>query len=160
MKVLIDNGHGYETPGKMSLDGCLLEYAYTREIARLLVSSLKARGIDAEQIVTENNDISLKERCRRVNAICAKLGSKNCICVSIHNNADVGTEWTNAIGFSVFVSPNASENSKKLASVFTETAKNYCLEGNRAIPKISIGQRTFQYAWTLIVWQFLQKTCL
>lgn len=135
MKVLVDNGHGFETPGKRSRDGRLLEWAYSREIACRLVASLKARGIDAEQIVPENTDISLKERCRRVNAICAKLGSKNCICISIHNNADVGTKWTNASGFSVFVSLNASANSKKLASIFTDTAKNYCLEGDRAIPK-------------------------
>ena len=33
MKVLIDNGHGAETPGKRSPDGRLREYAYTREIA-------------------------------------------------------------------------------------------------------------------------------
>lgn len=135
MKVLIDNGHGFETPGKRSHDGRLLEYAYTREVARRLVTSLKARGIDAEQIVPENTDISLKERCRRVNAICAKRGSKNCICISIHNNADVGTGWTNSSGFSVFISLNASASSKKLASIFTDTAKNYCLEGDRAIPK-------------------------
>lgn len=135
MKVLVDNGHGYETPGKRSNDGRLLEYAYSREIARRLVASLKERGIDVEQIVTESKDISLKERCRRVNAICAKHGSKNCICISIHNNADVGTGWTNASGFSVFVSLNASANSKKLASIFTDTAGKYCLEGDRAIPK-------------------------
>lgn len=135
MKVLVDNGHGFETPGKMSLDGRLLEYAYSREIARRLAASLRGRGIDAEQIVPENKDISLKERCRRVNAICAKLGSKNCICISIHNNADKGTSWTNASGFSVFVSLNASANSKKLASIFTDTAKNYCLEGDRVIPE-------------------------
>lgn len=135
MKVLVDNGHGFETPGKMSLDGRLLEYAYSREIASRLVASLRGRGIDAEQIVPENKDISLKERCRRVNAICDKLGSKNCICISIHNNADIGVKWTNASGFSVFVSPNASANSKKLAYIFTDTAKNYCLEGDRAIPK-------------------------
>ena len=135
MKVLVDNGHGYEITGKRSHDGRLLEWAYSREIACRLVASLKARGIDAEQIVPENTDISLKERCRRVNAICAKLGSKNCICVSIHNNADKGASWTNASGFSVFVSTNASSNSKKLASIFTDTAKNYCLEGDRAIPK-------------------------
>lgn len=135
MKVLVDNGHGFETPGKRSHDGRLLEFAYSREIARRLVASLKARGIDAEQIVPENKDISLKERCRRINAICAKLGSKNCICISIHNNADKGTTWTNASGFSVFVSINASANSKKLASIFTDTSKKFCLEGDRAVPE-------------------------
>ena len=40
MKVLVDNGNGFETPGKMSLDGRLHEYAYSREIARRLVASL------------------------------------------------------------------------------------------------------------------------
>ncbi len=29
MKILIDNGHGTETPGKCSPDGRLREYAYT-----------------------------------------------------------------------------------------------------------------------------------
>lgn len=33
MKVLLDNGHGAETPGKRSPDGRLQEYAYAREIA-------------------------------------------------------------------------------------------------------------------------------
>ena len=33
MKVLIDNGHGSDTPGKRSPNGRLREYAYTREIA-------------------------------------------------------------------------------------------------------------------------------
>ena len=33
MKILIDNGHGENTPGKCSPDGRLKEWAYTREIA-------------------------------------------------------------------------------------------------------------------------------
>ena len=33
MKILIDNGHGENTPGKRSPDGTFREYAYTREIA-------------------------------------------------------------------------------------------------------------------------------
>ena len=34
MKILIDNGHGIQTKGKRSPDGTLLEYAYTRDLAR------------------------------------------------------------------------------------------------------------------------------
>lgn len=30
MKILIDNGHGENTPGKRSPDGTFREYAYTR----------------------------------------------------------------------------------------------------------------------------------
>ena len=67
MKILIDNGHGRETPGKRSPDGRLLEYAYTRSVARRIVSALTAQGYDAELLVPEQEDISLQERCRRVN---------------------------------------------------------------------------------------------
>ncbi|MBQ0142118.1 MAG: N-acetylmuramoyl-L-alanine amidase, partial [Prevotellaceae bacterium] len=34
MTILIDNGHGSDTPGKRSPDGLFREYSYTREIAR------------------------------------------------------------------------------------------------------------------------------
>ena len=34
MKILI--AHGHTPPGKRSLDGTLLEYAYTRDLANLL----------------------------------------------------------------------------------------------------------------------------
>ena len=51
MKVLIDNGHGSNTPGKRSPDGRLREYAYTREIASRLEMELRKNGIDAERIV-------------------------------------------------------------------------------------------------------------
>ena len=51
MKILIDNGHGIQTKGKRSPDGKLLEYAYTREIARQVVTELKNKGYDAELLV-------------------------------------------------------------------------------------------------------------
>ena len=37
MKVLIDNGHGENTPGKRSPDGRLREWVYSREIADMVV---------------------------------------------------------------------------------------------------------------------------
>lgn len=51
IKVLVDNGHGVETPGKRSPDGRLREYKYAREIASSVVSRLKERGYDAALIV-------------------------------------------------------------------------------------------------------------
>lgn len=65
MKVLIDNGHGETTPGKRSPDGRLREWAYAREIADMVVTGLRKRGIDAERIVREDTDVSLSERCKR-----------------------------------------------------------------------------------------------
>ena len=38
MLIVIDNGHGHNTPGKRSPDGKFLEYAYNREIATRIVA--------------------------------------------------------------------------------------------------------------------------
>ena len=101
MKIPIDNGHGIQTPGKRSPDGKLLEYAYTREIARRIVSDLTDRGYDAELLVPEEDDIPLSERVRRVNEICltyepsspATTGDllPNVILISLHINASATT---------------------------------------------------------------------
>lgn len=123
MKVLIDNGHGENTPGKRSPDGRLMEWAYTREIADMVVFELRKKGIDAERIVKEDTDVPLSERCRRTNEIYRKAGKK-AILISIHcNAAGSGASWMNARGWSVFVSNNASVNSKKLANCLAEVAE-------------------------------------
>ena len=87
MKILIDNGHGIDTKDKRSPDGRLLEYAQNRLIASRIVSALQAQGLDASLLVPEETDISLPERCRRVNEWCRKLGKDNVLLISIHCNA-------------------------------------------------------------------------
>ena len=135
MKILIDNGHGSNTSGKCSPDGKLREYAWAREIASRLVAELKKRGLDAERIVTEETDISLRERCRRVNAICAKLGAKNVMLISIHINAAKSDgRWHDASGWSGWVAPNASKKSKILAQTLYYEAAKRNLKGNRSVP--------------------------
>ena len=123
MKVLIDNGHGENTPGKRSPDGRLREWAYSREIADMVVAGLRKLGIDAERIVKEDTDVPLSERCRRANAVYKETGKK-AILISIHcNAAGSGASWMNAKGWSVFVSNNASSNSKKLADCLAQVAE-------------------------------------
>lgn len=123
MKVLIDNGHGENTPGKRSPDGRLMEWAYSRKIADMVVSGLRKLGIDAERIVKEDLDVPLSERCRRANAIYKETGKK-AILISIHcNAAGSGASWMKAKGWSVFVSNNASSNSKKLADCLGQVAE-------------------------------------
>ena len=135
MKVLIDNGHGENTPGKRSPDGRLREWAYTREIADLVVAGLRKKGIDAERIVKEDSDVPLSERCRRTNNIYRDTGKK-AILVSIHcNAAGSGTSWMNAHGWSVFVSNNASANSKKLATSLCEVAESLKMQIRRLMPR-------------------------
>ena len=94
MKILIDNGHGRETAGKRSPDGRLLEWSYTREIARRVNDELQRRGHYSSLLVTEDEDIPLFERCRRVNRVCSELGRRNVCLVSIHvNAAGRGDKW-------------------------------------------------------------------
>lgn len=137
MKVLIDNGHGENTPGKRSPDGRLREWAYTREIADRVVYELRKRGVDAERIVKEDSDVPLSERCRRANAIYKETGKK-AILISIHcNAAGSGVSWMNARGWSVFVSNNASARSKSLATCLCEAAGSLKLVIRRPAPKQS-----------------------
>lgn len=122
MKVLIDNGHGVETPGKRSPDGRLREYAYTREIADRVINRLQAEGIDSIRIVPEDADIPLEERVSRTNKYYAESG-KQAILVSIHCNAvGDGSAWMTARGWSVFVDTTASANSKRLATSMADIA--------------------------------------
>lgn len=113
MKILIDNGHGENTPGKRSPDGVLREYLYAREIADDIVRELVKRGYDAERIVKENVDVSLSERARRVNEFCGKLGTSNVILISVHcNAAGNGSDWMNARGWSAYTSKGQTKADK------------------------------------------------
>ncbi len=134
MKILIDNGHGNDTKGKHSPDNRLREYAWAREIAIRIVDKLKALGYDAQRLTPEEYDVSITKRVLRANEICKKYGTKNVLLVSVHNNAAGNGSWDTAKGFSVFVSKNASTNSKKCAQIFTDEAIARKLMGNRSIP--------------------------
>ena len=111
MKVLIDPGHGIDTPGKRSPDGQFLEYLWNRQIADLLLERLVAMGIDASLVVTETNDVTLRNRVNRVNTICNKVGASNVLLVSIHANAaGNGSSWQNAKGWSCYTSKGKTKS--------------------------------------------------
>lgn len=135
MKILIDNGHGENTPGKQSPDGRLKEWEYTRVMAKRIEQCLRCKGYDVERIVPEKTDVSLKERVRRVNAICKEQGKENVLLVSIHvNAAGNGRDWSTARGFSAHVGLNASARSKALAEQLWDEALYQGMEGNRSVP--------------------------
>lgn len=122
MKILIDTGHGENTPGKRSPDGKFREYLYVREIADQVVAQLRQRGYDAERIVMEFSDVALAERAKRVNEVCGRLGTKNVILVSIHINAAGNGEWMNAKGWSCYTSIGQTK-ADKLADCFYQVAE-------------------------------------
>lgn len=135
MKVLIDNGHGENTPGKCSPDRTLREYQWTREVAQRIVSELKVRGFDADLLTPEIQDVSLRERVRRVNYWTSKLGSNNVLCVSVHiNAAGCDGKWHEAQGWSVFISSNASIKSKSLCNLLWSEASKTRRKLRRPMP--------------------------
>lgn len=98
--ILIDNGHGNDTPGKYSpvwSFGQLFEWEFNRDLARRIILGCYFAGMRATKIVPEVFDISLKERCRRANDWYDRCEG-DCILLSLHANAGGGT------GFEVFTS--------------------------------------------------------
>lgn len=95
MLVVLDNGHGNNTPGKRSPvwdDGTqLYEWSFNRRLAREIKMRLDVIGIPCILLVTEDEDISLQERCWRVNNLCKDRD--DVILISIHANAGGGTGW-------------------------------------------------------------------
>lgn len=109
MKILIDNGHGVNTPGKCSPDGVFQEYKYTREIAAAVVKHLGYWGFDAALVTPEEYDISLRAHTERVNTWCRQLGKRNVCLVSIHTNAaGNGKQWMSARGWICYTSRGQS----------------------------------------------------
>lgn len=124
MIILIDNGHGFNTAGKCSPDGKHREWAWTREVAQMIAAELTRMGHDARCIVTEANDISLMERCRRVNTICNMAGAANVLLISIHTNASGNGQWMSARGWCAFTSPGQTR-ADALATCLYAQAQRY-----------------------------------
>ena len=111
MKILIDPGHGIDTPGKRSPDGLFREYLWNRQVADLILEGLVSAGVDASLVVTETNDVTLRNRVNRVNTICNRVGASNVLLVSIHANAaGNGSAWMNARGWSCYTSKGKTKS--------------------------------------------------
>lgn len=153
MKILIDNGHGVDTKGKRSPDGRLLEYKWSREIAKMICDKLKRLGYDAVRITPEEEDLNLPERVKRVNRYCSKLGAGNVVLVSIHTDA-AGSDgkWYGARGFSSRVFTTCYQKSKDLSRILWEEAIEHGLQGNRSIPTDKyVPQNLYLLKWSKCV---------
>lgn len=117
--VILDNGHGKETPGKRSPvwpDGTqLLEYEFNRDIVRRIVDLLESENIPYRVLVTEERDISLSERVARANKI-YQVANKMAFLVSVHANAGGGTGWE------IWTSKGKTK-SDDIATIFFEEAQ-------------------------------------
>lgn len=117
--VILDNGHGKETPGKRSPiwgDGSqLFEWEFNRDIVRRIAAGLNEANIAHTILVPEITDISLRERCQRANSIYTGT-NKEAFLISVHANAGGGTGWE------VYTSVGNTK-SDAIATVLAEQAK-------------------------------------
>lgn len=117
--VILDAGHGIETKGKRSPvwdDGTqLMEWEFNRDIVARISRLLDGLDIPSTILVSEDNDISLSERCERANKIW-EATEKNAYLISIHANAGGGTGWE------CFTSVGDTK-SDAIATIFCEEAR-------------------------------------
>lgn len=96
MMIILDSGHGKDTPGKRSPvwpnGKQLLEYEFNRDIVARIASQLSVDNILFHILCPELEDISLQERCNRANWL-HNANHGNSILVSVHANAGGGTGW-------------------------------------------------------------------
>lgn len=140
--LCIDSGHGIQTETKAKYSPLLgnlqipsefcsynrfRECRFNRSIAKELVDTLKAYGIDARMVVTEEvQDISLSTRVARVNKICDEVGAANVIMVSIHANANgYGTEWNAANGWEIYTTPGKTNSDVLATFIYNRAVKNF-----------------------------------
>jgi len=110
MRIVIDAGHGPETPGKRSPDGSLREYQFNSAVARYVADELLHgyEGVEILMTHSDARDVPLKERTDRANAWGAD------VFVSIHANA-AGEGWSSAQGIETYVYTTRPAAATKLA---------------------------------------------
>lgn len=122
--VLLDAGHGIDTPGKRSPDGKFREYLWNREVADLLLEYVREDGIECYLVVTETNDISLTTRANRVNKWCKERGAGKCVLVSVHSNA-YGDTWNSANGWECWTTVGETKSDRLAEFMYDEFAREF-----------------------------------
>ncbi|MBQ3813664.1 MAG: N-acetylmuramoyl-L-alanine amidase [Bacteroidales bacterium] len=135
--VLLDPGHGKDTPGKCSPDASnglvksplyFREYQWARKAAAGIASVLTFDGYTAFLLVKEEEDIPLRTRTERIKAYCRQYGTENVIVVSIHVNAAAGDrKWHDARGLAIYTSPGKTK-SDTLATCIYDAAVEELIE--------------------------------
>ena len=122
--IILDNGHGSNTPGKRSpiwSDGAYLqEWRYCRMVVQGISKGLARLGLPHSVLVPEEHDIVLSERCRRANRIASRNGASQTLLISVHLNA--ARETDTASGWEVHTFTGRSR-SDEYAAVFWDCAK-------------------------------------
>ena len=123
--VIIDAGHGIETPGKCSPNGLLREYAWARDCARELNLWLKnTPGFSPVLLQKDEKDVPLPVRVKQINKLARS--SVNSLLVSLHCNAyGNGKEWTAPRGWSIWTSSGTTKSDRIATYIWNEAYKKW-----------------------------------
>ncbi len=126
--IILDAGHGPNTPGKRTPDGKLREYQFNSVVAALVGGFLTKKGMTIRYTHESSRDVPLSERTALANRLRADAF------VSIHANA-FGYGWTTAQGIETFIYPQASKSSGLLASAVQKALVSACQRPDRGVKK-------------------------
>ena len=152
--VLLDPGHGKETPGKRSpyyADGetRFFEWMYNRKLVDKMVPLFEAYGIHAVNLVPEDTDPSLSERANRANKYKAAHKDESCLFISVHGNAAGSGNWMNAKGWSCWTTKGKTKSDTLAEALYDSFEHNFT---DRTIRKDrSDGDRDYEANFTVIV---------
>ncbi|WP_078548037.1 N-acetylmuramoyl-L-alanine amidase [Litchfieldia alkalitelluris] len=111
MKIVLDAGHGYHTPGKRTPDG-MREFEFNSRVtegARELL--MEYENVDVFFTHSSKRDVPLKERVNLANRLNANLF------ISIHANAFGDEGWTQANGIETYIHTSRPKEAAELAKI-------------------------------------------
>ena len=150
-KIILDAGHGIDTPGKRSPDGRFREYKFNRIIVNAVAEHLRLRGYDVEILTPEETDVPLQERVDRANRMSCQIGQpiQSVIIVSIHANAaGNGSQWMKARGWCAYTCKGHTL-SDELATCLYKAARKH-LPGQRIRTDYTDGDPDFEAQFYLL----------
>lgn len=119
MVIILDNGHGIDTPGKRSpiwkTGQQLIEWKFNREIVDGIYFRMEKMGTPIIKLVPEEIDVSLENRVKRANNI--HKYDNSAFLISVHANAGGGTGWE------IFTSKGKTKSDELATCIFVEAHK-------------------------------------
>lgn len=152
--ILLDPGHGKDTPGKCSPDASarlihsplyFREYAWARKCAQAACDLLQADGYTAFLLVKEEEDIPLATRVNRVEIYCRQYGKGNVLLISSHvNAASDDCKWHDASGWSCYTTKGVTESDKLAQALYDVALREFPAQG-RKVRKYGSGEGNLDY---------------
>lgn len=117
-KVVLDPGHGVETPGKRSPDGTYLEHEFNLDMAGRIAQHLKRHGVEVILTRTDEHEpVPGDENACLAKRVEISNTAKPDLFVSIHSNASGdGTDWTAPNGYGIYTSKAGESAGRNIAA--------------------------------------------